>query len=156
MTTVQDRIERSITIKAPIERVFAAISQPEHVGKWFCEKRPDGDFTPGGQPLLDMGEYGRFRLSIVANDPPTYFAWRWVSGSAFVPQGFETNPLDHPNTLVEFRLESIEDGTLVKLTESGFASLPDAYAEQNLNDNTDGWAYMLNRLDNYARTGSAE
>ena len=36
----EDRIEREITIAAPIERVWAVITEPEHVGKWFGQGPP--------------------------------------------------------------------------------------------------------------------
>jgi uncharacterized protein YndB with AHSA1/START domain len=147
-----DRIERVITINAPLETVFQAISTPEKFILWFS-KGVEGDFATGSQPILDEGEYGHFRIAIVANDPPTYFAWRWVSGTAFVPQGFMDDPLNHPNTLVEFQLEAVSEGTRVTLTETGFASLPETYAAQNHTDNSGGWDYQLARLVRHAETG---
>jgi len=148
MKTVPDRIERSVVIAAPIERVFKAISDPAEFGTWFCNG-VEGDFAVGSQPVIDEGKYGKFRLAIIASEPPTYFALRWVSGTAFVPEGFTDNPLEHPNTLVEFRLAEVEGGTEVCVLETGFASLPESYAAQNFEDNTDGWEDQLNELAKY-------
>lgn len=148
MNTVPDRIERSVVIAAPIERVFKAISDPAEFGTWFSNG-VEGDFEVGSQPVIDEGKYGRFRLAIVAKEPPTYFAYRWFSGTAFVPDGFTSNPLEHPNTLVEFRLSATDQGTEVCVTETGFATLPESYAAQNFEDNTGGWEYQLNELAKY-------
>jgi len=148
MNTVPDRIERSVVIAAPIERIFKAISDPAEFGTWFSDG-VEGDFEVGSQPVIDEGKYGRYRLAIIANEPPTYFAYRWVSGTAFVPAGFTDNPLEHPNTLVEFHLSEVEGGTEVRVLETGFASLPESYAAQNHEDNTGGWEYQLGALAKY-------
>lgn len=145
MTEKQDKIERIVVLKAPIERVYRAITDPKEWGTWFAHG-VEGDFEPGSQPVMDEGEYGRFRIAIIDVQPHHYFAFRWVSGSEFVPQGFVGNPLEHPNTLVEFFLNEIDGCTELRLVESGFAGLPDKYAEKNFNENCDGWEYQLNSL----------
>lgn len=148
MNIVPNQIERAVVIAAPIERVFKAIADPAEFGSWFADG-VEGDFEVGSQPVIDEGKYGKFRLAIVAKEPPTYFAYRWVSGTAFVPEGFTNNPLEHPNTLVEFRLSEVEGGTEVRVFETGFANLPESYAAQNHEDNTGGWEYQLNELAKY-------
>jgi uncharacterized protein YndB with AHSA1/START domain len=35
-----DRIERDIVIAAPVERVWAVLTEPEHVGRWFGQGEP--------------------------------------------------------------------------------------------------------------------
>ncbi|MBX3097760.1 MAG: SRPBCC family protein [Fimbriimonadaceae bacterium] len=153
---MKDNIEQSIVIRAPIEKVYQALSDAREFGTWWNNRAVEGDFHVGSQPILDEGEYGRFRIAIVAAEPHSYFAFRWVSGMAFVPQGFTGDPLEHPNTLVEFRLESVPEGTRVDLKESGFASLPPEYAAQNLEDNTGGWDEQMERLRNYLQSGKAD
>lgn len=145
--TVPDVIERQIILRAPQQRVYAAISEPDLLAKWFPDG-VEGELKPGEQPLLDFGEeYGKTRIHIVAADPYQYFAYRWVSGSHNM--GFVGDPLAMPNTLVEFHLEEVEGGTKLRLVESGFASLPAEYFESNFKDNSEGWAYMLGRLETY-------
>lgn len=148
-TSIPNTIDQSITINAPIERVYTLITDPKHFGTWFSEG-VDGDFTPGSQPVIHEGKYGDFRLAIVDARPHNYFAYRWVSGTHFTPEGFVGNPLEHPNTLVEFFLEPVGEGTLVRVIETGFAHLPEHYASQNHSDNTGGWTYQLNALKTYA------
>lgn len=135
-------ISQSIVISGAIERVYQAIANADDFAKWFSES-VEGDFSVGSTPIIDEGKYGKFRLAIIAAEPPSYFAWRWVSGMAFVPQGFVGDVLSHPNTLVEFFLESVEGGTRVTVKESGWESLPDSYRDQNFEDNTGGWEFQL-------------
>ncbi len=146
MTSLQDTIEREITIRAPKERVYAAITDPEQIVQWFPDGI-EGKLEAGERPVLDFGEYGKNKIYVVAADPFDYFAYRWTSGSSFIPEGFMGDTLNHWNTLVEFRLEEVADGTRVKLLESGFASLPTEVYEQLLKDNSGGWSYMLDRLE---------
>ena len=148
MNTIADTIEKTIVINAPQDRVYRAVTDSAEFGSWFCNG-VTGDFEIGEQPVIHEDKYGNFRLAIIAKDPITYFAYRWVSGTAFIPKGFEDDPLGHPNTLVEFFFEEAEGGTRVTVKESGFASLPDSYAAQNLEDNTGGWEYQLNALNEY-------
>jgi uncharacterized protein YndB with AHSA1/START domain len=148
MAVTTDVIEKSIVIESPLERVFRAISEPTEFGSWFSEG-VEGGFEVGDQPVIDEGKYGKFRLAIVGRTFPTYFAYRWVSGSAFIPQGFVGNPLEAPNTLVEFFLSEVPEGTKVTVRETGFASLPVEYRDQVVIDNTAGWEHQMGALARY-------
>lgn len=150
-----DVILREITIQAGIEKVFSAVTDPAQFAVWFSNG-VEGDFNQGSQPVIDEGKYGKFRLAIIANQSPSYFAFRWVSGSQWVPQGFTQDPLSHPNTLVEFFFEDQGESTLVRVKESGFASLPEEYRKANFEDNCGGWDYQLARLIKFVQTGSPE
>lgn len=152
MKTTIDKIEREVVIQAPISKVWKAITDPAQFRCWFSED-VEGDFELDSQPVLDEGKYGKVRIAIVGREEPDYFAWRWVSGMEFVPEGFLGNPLEMPHTLVEFRLAAEGKATRLHLTESGFAGLPEKYAAENLNDNTGGWEYMLDRLLQWSETG---
>lgn len=142
---ISDEVRRSILIAAPIERVFQALTTPEEFGTWFA-KGVEGDFQVGSQPIIDEGDYGKYRLAIIANDPPHYFAFRWVSSPEWTPQGFTDDPLTYANTLVEFFLRAEAEGTRVEVVESGFAQLPARYAERNFLNNTEGWRYQMASL----------
>lgn len=150
-----DVIRREIVIQADIERVFNAVTDPSQFGVWFSEG-VEGDFNKGSQPVIDEGKYGKFRLAIIANESPCYFAFRWVSGSQWVPQGFTDDPLTHSNTLVEFFFETLDGSTLVRVQETGFESLPEEYRRSNYEDNCGGWDYQLARLVKFVQTGSPE
>ena len=146
--SLQNTIEKEIVIEASKERVYAAITDPVQLVKWFPDG-VEGSLEAGSRPTLDFGEYGRLDIYIEAARPYDYFAFRWVSGSIYIPHGFQGDVLAHPHTLVEVRLTEVQGGTKVNLLESGFASLPTEVCEQTLKDNIGGWEFMLDRLDKY-------
>ena len=152
MTTIQDTIVREVTLNAPMERVYEAISTPKGIESWFANS-VEGNCAVGDQPVFDEGDYGKFRVAVIAADPHSHFAYRWVSSPNLANVGFTDNPLDHPNTLVEFFLEPCDEGTKLKVVESGFASLPEDYAAKNAENNTGGWEHMLGNLEKYISTG---
>ena len=147
-STIQDSIEKEIVVRAPKERVYAALTTPEQFVKWFSIG-VEGKFETGERPIVDFGEYGRFRIYVVAANPYNYFAYRSVDASTYSPQGFYGDALAEPNTLVEFTLTEFEGGTKVHLKESGIASLPAEVIEETLNGNSAGWDFMLGRLLGY-------
>lgn len=52
-------------------------------------------------------------------------------------------------TLVEFKIEPIETGTLLTLTESGFDKLPESRRAEAFRMNDGGWAEQLQNINNY-------
>jgi uncharacterized protein YndB with AHSA1/START domain len=143
---IQDSIERKITIRAPKERVYDAITDPKQVVKWFFDSI-DGPLAVGTSPTIDFGKDYVFQIHVVAADPHDYFAYRWVPANEDGTVGFKGDVLASPNTLVEFRLADDPNGTALTLTESGFSTLPRAVAEKQLKENSGGWDYMLDRLE---------
>ena len=143
-----DRIERDITVAAPIERVWAVLTRPEHIAVWFGAGTPnpapvDIDLRPGGVMVLDHGEYGRFPTRIEHVEPPTYFAYRWASA---YPGELAT---DDNSTLVEFRLTATNDKTLVQVVETGFASLvipADREETAGYESHSEGWTEVIKAL----------
>lgn len=142
---MQDIIKREIVIQAPIERIYEAIADPAQVVLWFPETL-EGKYAVGEQPIFGFGEHGRNQVYVVDANPYTYFAFRWVPGA----NHFLGDVLSVPNTLVEFRIEELDDTSCkVTLTESGFADLPREIMEEALKQNSGGWDFMLGRLVNY-------
>lgn len=147
-SAIQDSIVKEIVVRATKERVFAALTTPEQFVKWFA-LGVEGNFETGSRPILDFGEYGKGEIYVVAANPHDYFAYRCVPGAIFCPNGFDGDTLAHPNTLVEFTLETIAEGTKVRMKESGIASLPPEIIAQTLRDNNGGWDFMIGRLEEY-------
>lgn len=143
-TAVQDSILREIVLRAPKERVYRAITEPDQIVKWFPDGI-EGKLEKGERPVFDFGDYGKVAIYVVASDPYDYFAYRWVPSVGASAE----DPLKQANTLVEFRLEEVSEGTRLRLSETGFASLPQEVIEKSLQDNNEGWDYMLPRLEKY-------
>jgi hypothetical protein len=72
-----DRIDRSIEIDAPADRVWALVTRP---GWWINQSAvdPDPDLrTEGEVTVLTHPTYGEFRLETVESRPLSYFAFHW-------------------------------------------------------------------------------
>ena len=138
---MQDAIERTLTVKAGKEKVYAAVSDPTKIISWFPDA-VEGSMEVGQQSSFDFGSDGKAQVYVVKATPFDYFAMRWYTGKEPV-----ADVLAAPNTLIEFRIEELAEGTKVTVKESGFASLPAEIAEKNFNDNTGGWEYMMGRLE---------
>ena len=143
-----DKIEQDIVIDAPVERVWALITEAEHLGKWFGDAGADIDLREGGELELRWEEHGTSRGRIERVDEPNAFAFRWAPFRD--PGGVE--PTKGNSTLVEFTLAAEGDGTRLRVVETGFASLdtsPDQQAK-NHEGNTRGWSSELGELADYA------
>jgi uncharacterized protein YndB with AHSA1/START domain len=145
---VPDRIERETFIATPVERVWALITEPEHLGRWFGDAGAEIDLRPGGEMVLRWDAHGATHGRVVDVEPHTRFSYRWAP---FKDPGGE-QPVDGNSTLVEFILEPEADGTRLRVVESGFASL-DATEERrvaNHQGNTAGWEFETGELREYA------
>ena len=153
-TTLQDTISREVLINAPKEKVYAALTDPAQLSQWFPDN-VEGDIRPGERPVFDFGEYGKHSTYVVATDPYSYVAYRWIPGSVHVPAGFIGDVLKEPNTLCEFHIDETPQGTRVRLLESGFSSLPQEFYAKSIEDNEGGWTVMIHRLKTFLETGTA-
>jgi uncharacterized protein YndB with AHSA1/START domain len=141
---MQDTIERSINIAAPVERVWDLVTEP---GWWVPSDAPvDADRTPGEVVVRESEKWGRFPVEIVELRPMSYAAFRWSS----------TFPGDEltagRTTLIEFTVTPTDDGVRVAVTESGFAQLDaaDELKAQSIESNSGGWTDQLSSLRNRA------
>jgi uncharacterized protein YndB with AHSA1/START domain len=150
---VPDKIERETVIAAPVERVWALLTEAEHIGRWFGDAGAEIDLRPGGAMVVTWTEYGTSRARVVAVEPPTRFAYRWAP---FKDPGGE-EPVEGNSTLVEFTLAAEAGGTRLRVVESGFASLATSEEQraENHAGNTDGWALELGELREYAEKVAA-
>ena len=142
-----DIIDREIVISAPINKVWSVLTEAEHVGFWFGTGTPIRiDLRPGGVMEVDHGAHGAYPMTIVAVDPPHAFSYRWASGFPGVP-ATEDN-----STLVEFTLQETAGGTLLRVVESGFASLQipvDSEADAGYESHAEGWSGVIEKIAHY-------
>jgi uncharacterized protein YndB with AHSA1/START domain len=136
-----DRIERTLQLNHPPERVWQALTTAEGLGTWFGNKA-EVDLRVGGQATLAWDSGDTATLTIERVEPPRVFGYSWpVSG---LPEG------DPRRTYVEFTLEPTSAGTTLTMVETGFWQLPDAAEHQQAySGNTDGWTHELGELVAY-------
>lgn len=160
------RIEKKVILKAPVSRVWRAISDAGEFGLWFGIEL-DGPFVEGkaiigkfngkideagileyqrqlGLPpsKIKVPEKNMTFCTVERIEPEQYFSFRWI------PYGIdaEVDPQNEPTTLVEFRLESIEDGTQLTIVESGFERVPAHRLERAFLMNDAGWSAQSENL----------
>jgi uncharacterized protein YndB with AHSA1/START domain len=164
-----DRIEKQITLRAPVSRVWRAITDAGEFAQWFGFTL-DGPFTPGkvlrgtfDRPMdeatiagmqesqraagltpsgVRMPE-GKFVFGTVDRvEPEHYFSYRWI------PYGIdaEADTENEPTTLVEFRLEPVAEGTRLTVVESGFDRVPAHRRARAFHMNSGGWMGQLENI----------
>ncbi len=145
----QDLIEREILIEASRERVWAVLTESQHVKGWFSDSA-EIDLRPGGKAAFGWAEHGTHLAVIERVDEPNFFSYRWSRDTS-------VKPAEGSSTLVEFTLTEIPTGTLLRVVETGFASLHGTAAEQDkaLQENTEGWTCELAELKEYAESPAA-
>ncbi|MFD9204890.1 SRPBCC family protein [Streptomyces sioyaensis] len=144
----RNRIEREISIAAPVERVWAVLTEPEHVGSWFGQGEPTPvDLRPGGIMQLDHGQYGQFPTTIVTVDPPRRFSYRWASAHP------GEVAVEGNSTLVEFTLTPEGDGTRLRVVETGFEEIAIPEERQRTagyDSHSEGWTGQMKNVKQYA------
>jgi uncharacterized protein YndB with AHSA1/START domain len=154
-----DRIEKRITLKAPLARVWQAISDSQQFGQWFGV-RFDGPFVAGKAmsglitPTTVDAEIAKhqvpyegraFHVSIETVSPPTRFAFRWHPFALDEKKDYS----QEPTTLVEFVLSETAGGTLLVITESGFDRVPLERRAQAFAANEGGWEAQTKLIAKY-------
>jgi uncharacterized protein YndB with AHSA1/START domain len=135
-----DRIERTVRVDRPLERVWAAITTAEGLGTWFGESA-EVDLRVGGTVNLTWTSGDAAQLRIERLEPKTIFGYTWrIYGL----------PEDDPRrTYVEFTLAPDDSGTTVTVVETGFAQLDSEESSKAFEANTSGWAHELDELVAY-------
>jgi uncharacterized protein YndB with AHSA1/START domain len=154
-----DRIEKQVVLKAPIERVWRAISDSTEFGRWFGVAF-DGPFVPGTSvtgvttPTQVDEDVARQQepyagkadtWQIVAVEPQRRLAFRWHPYA--VEEGIDYS--QEPTTLVEFALAETPDGVLLTIVESGFDAIPAERRAAAIEANSGGWEKQTELVQKY-------
>ena len=139
---VPERIRREILIDAPVDVVWAVVTEPEHISRWFSDS-VELDLRPGGRAVLHWDGQGTVHGRVERVEPPHVFSFRWV-----VPRTPDADVAPGNSTLVEFRLASEGDRTRLTVVESGFAdlALPEDARQQRFDGHDRGWDHELAQL----------
>lgn len=152
-----DRIQKFATLKAPLAKVWSAISDSAAFGAWFGMTL-EGPFVEGqtvkgaiARTQVD-DEIARYQepyvgvrcdLMIERIVPLRLLAFRWHPGA-----DPDVGP-DAPTTLVTFELEEVPGGTRLTITESGFEALAPERRAKAFADNEGGWEAQLSLVAKY-------
>ena len=116
---MRDRIEKRIELRAPLSRVWRALTGYREFGEWF-RLRIDGPFQPGkvstGQVTYPGYEHLKWEAIVQKMEPERLFSFTWHPAAIDPKMDYSKEP----PTLVEFRLEKIPTGTKLVVIESGF------------------------------------
>jgi uncharacterized protein YndB with AHSA1/START domain len=141
-------IEKRIELKAPVSRVWRAITDYREFGEWFKVK-VEGPFVAGkvsrGQITHPGYEHVKWEATVKEMKPERLFSFTWH------PYAIDPN-VDYSKetpTLVEFRLEKIPSGTLLVITESGFDKIPAQRRAEALRMNDGGWAGQIKNIEKH-------
>ena len=143
-----DRIEKKVVLRAPRSRVWRAIADAQEFGTWFLVKL-DGTFVEGtairGKITHPGYEHLTLELQIERIQPEWYFAYRWHPYAIDPAADYS----GEPTTLVEFRLEDAEGGTLLTIVESGFDQIPAGRREKAFRMNDGGWTQQTQNIERH-------
>jgi uncharacterized protein YndB with AHSA1/START domain len=145
---MKDRIEKRIELKAPVSRVWRALTDYREFGEWFRVKL-NGPFVPGqvsrGQITCPGYEHLTWEAVVQKMEPERLFSFTW--------HPYAVDPkIDYSKetpTLVEFTLEKTANGTLLLLTESGFDRIPADRRLEAFRMNDGGWTQQMKNIESY-------
>ena len=163
-STVPDRIENEVVLRAPLSKVWRAITDSQQFGRWFGVRfdrpfqagtRIVGTITPteSDPQVAEMQkpyEGREFDITIDRIEPERLFSFRWH------PAAIEPNVdySNEPTTLVEFVLEPVPEGVRLKVTESGFDRVPPERRATAFKMNEGGWAAQMMLIEKYLAQAS--
>jgi uncharacterized protein YndB with AHSA1/START domain len=145
---MDDRIEKRIELKASVSRLWRALTDHREFGQWFGVKLTE-PFQPGrvsrGQITYPGYEHVSWEVTVQTMEPERLFSFTW--------HPYAVDPaIDYskePTTLVEFRLETHGDGSLLVVTESGFAAIPKERRFEAYRMNDAGWSEQIKNITHH-------
>jgi uncharacterized protein YndB with AHSA1/START domain len=150
---MSDRIEKTIELKAPVARVWRALTDHHEFGTWFGV-RLEGPFVPGqatrGQITYLGYEHVRWEAEVQKVEPERLFSFTWH------PYAIDPNRdySSEPRTLVEFTLQKTASGTLLHIVESGFDKIPSERRLEAFRMNDGGWSEQITNIARHVEEAS--
>jgi uncharacterized protein YndB with AHSA1/START domain len=142
---MNDRIEKRIELKAPVSRVWRALTDHREFGQWFRVEL-EGPFVPGqiarGRITHPGYEHVIWQATVQKMEHERLFSFTWR------PYAIDPD-VDYSHeepTLVEFKLEATPGGTLLSIVESGFDKVPAGRRAEAFRMNERGWAAQIENI----------
>jgi uncharacterized protein YndB with AHSA1/START domain len=143
-----DAIQKQIELKAPLARVWRALSDYREFGEWFRVKleQPfiEGQVSRGR--ILNPGyDHLTFEMTVIRLQPQNLFSFNWH------PYALDpgTDYSKETPTPVAFRLQETAAGTLLTLTESGFDKIPAHRRDEAFRVNSGGWEQQMKNIERH-------
>ena len=142
-----DRIERSVLIDVPRERVWRALSNAEEFGTWFGADLKGQTFAAGqrarGRVTFPGYEHVWFDIVVERVEPSSLLSYRWHPYAVDPAVDYSTEP----PTLVTFTLNDAPNGaTRLTVVESGFDKVPAHRRREAFRMNTEGWDGQIENI----------
>jgi uncharacterized protein YndB with AHSA1/START domain len=154
-----DRIEKTVLLRAPRERVWRALTDSTEFGTWFGV-RFDAPFQPGAllrgtiKPTAVDPEVAKlqqpyegklFEIIVEEMEPESRFSFRWHPHAIDPAIDYSAEP----TTLVVFELKDTADGVQLTVTESGFDRIPLERRAKAFTANERGWGLQVQLIEKY-------
>ena len=147
---MNDRIEKTIEIKATVARVWTALTDYREFGTWF-RVRLEGPFVPGkpagGQIMYPGFEHVKMEVVVQKMEAERLFSFTWHPYA--VEPGVDYSK-ESP-TLVVFTLEPTVNGTRLRVVESGFDKIPAHRRDEAFRMNDGGWEEQMGNISRHVR-----
>ncbi len=156
---IPNSITKHIVLRAPLERVWRALSDADEYGQWFGV-RFDGPFV-AHTPVT-----GKIVPTVV--DPEvaklqephagTPYAWDVGDIEPMHRISFHWHPFAiekgrdysaEPKTTIVFTLEEVAEGVRLTVTESGFDAIPLERRADAFRANDGGWAHQMKLIEGW-------
>jgi uncharacterized protein YndB with AHSA1/START domain len=145
MTTGSTVLEYRHDLAVPAERVFAALTESQHLERWLCDKA-ESDARPGGRIVLHWtgpeASAEPFEARWLVFEPGSSCAWE--GGHSGYPDGYAGR--------VGFELAPQGEGTVL-VTRHRIPARPDY--QPVIERYRDAWPRALARLESYLTPGKA-
>lgn len=149
MNASTDRIERETLLKAPLAKVWTALADAESFGEWFGVALKGQHFVAGepvrGNITYPGYEHLVFEALVERVEPQRVLSFRWHPYAVDPAMDYSHEPM----TLVVFELESVKDGTLLRVVESGFDGIPLSRRDEAFRMNSSGWTEQMTNIGAY-------
>ena len=143
-----DKIEKQIELKAPVGRVWRALTDHREFSEWF-RVALEHPFVPGqvtrGKVTYPGYEHLTFEAVVQKMEPERLFSLTWHPYAVDPKKDYSKEP----SSLVEFRLEKTAAGTLLTVTESGFSKLPADRRDEAFRMNDGGWTEQMKNVERH-------
>jgi uncharacterized protein YndB with AHSA1/START domain len=145
--TTTDRLEKRVTLRVPRSQVWRALTTAEEFGAWFGVKLEGAAEGVAVRGRITIKGYEHVILEMLVEriQPERLFSYRWHPYAVDAKVDYSAEP----TTLVEFRLDEAEGGTLLTIVESGFDRIPIARRAEAFRMNDGGWTQQARNIERH-------